>query len=278
MGDRVRPTTRQVRRRALHRLDDAIEALDLVGDADAAVAADATHRVRTSCKEARALLRLLEPAESGARRRVDALVDEAGASLGTMRDEQVLAETLKSLPAPVDTPARTGAPPDGRDIGNAGALLRAARDQVADWHVGSRHGPILGGLTDAYRVARRRLHALQDDPTDELLHDWRRAVKRLTYEVRAVRRWAPSMLRPYAAALDDLGSLLGEDHDLANAVLHLERSGSDDGSAEASAIQAARARRRVLLDRATGLGSELFAERPAAFRARMRAYGRHRPD
>lgn len=207
---------------------------------------------------------------------MDALVDEAGSSLGTMRDEQVLADTLTSLPVPlrVDTPG--GRSPDDDAIAHTAALLRDARDDIAGWKVGRRTGPVVDGVTGAYRTARRRFHDVRVDPSDELVHDWRRAVKRLMYQVRAVRPWAPSVLGPYAKRLDDLGSLLGEDHDLSNAVDHLQRRGAPEGSVEAAAVQAARARQRVVRDEAVRLGASLLAERPRAFRRRLRAYVRAR--
>jgi CHAD domain-containing protein len=262
----VRPTTLHLRRRALRRLDEAIEGLGHVEDPEA------THLVRTRCKEVRALLRLLRPAGSSARQRVDALVDGAGELLGTMRDAQVLADTLAALPAPLHVRPPSGHEADADATARATDMLRAAHDEVAGWRVGRRTGPILDGVTEAYRLARRRLAAVRDDPSDELVHEWRRAVKRLTYQVRAVRRWAPSVLRPYAARLDDLGSLLGEDHDLSNAVAHLEQHGAPEGSAEAAALQAARARQRVAREDAIRLGATLLAERPAAFRERLHGY------
>lgn len=266
----VRPTTHHLQRRTLRRLDEAIEALGRVHEPDA------IHLVRTRCKEVRALLRLLRPAGSSARRRVDALVDAAGESLGTVRDAHVLADTLAALPVTLHTDPPSGHDPDPDDVARAVDMLQAARDEVAGWEVGRRTRPVVDGVTDAYRLARRRFVDLRDDPTDERAHDWRRSVKRLTYEVRAVRPWAPSVLRPYAKWLDDLGSLLGEDHDLSNAIEHLERYGAADGSAEAAAVQAARARQRVLRDDAMRLGGSLLAERPRAFGQRLHAYVRAR--
>ena len=255
-----------MRRRVLRRLDEAIDALAQAHEADV------IHRVRTRCKEVRALLRLLVPADDPARERVDALVDAAGESLGDARDAQVLADTLAALPVPLRIDPPAGHLADAGAVERGAALLREARDDVAGWRVGRRTGPVLDGVTDTYRLARRRFTAASDDPTDDLVHDWRKAVKRLTYQVRATRRWAPSVMRPYAGRLDDLGSLLGEDHDLSNAVAHLEQAGAAEGTPEAAAVQAARARQRVVRDDAQRLGASLLAERPRSFRLRLRAY------
>lgn len=279
-GHQLRPSTRQVRRRVLRRLDDAMAALERVDDPDPDVAADAVHEVRVCCKEVRALLRLLQPAGSWPRRRVDRWIDEAGSSLGTARDEQVLADTLAGLPVDVDLPRTSGTAPATGAVERAALLLGDARDEVDTWRVGRRSDPVVVGVTDAYRLARRRFTAATvphgDGIDDGRVHAWRRAVKRLTYQVRAVRPWAPSVLRPYADDLDHLGSLLGDDHDLGNAVVRLEQEQASEGSPVAAAIQAARARQAVVRDEALRLGASLFAETPKAFRRRLRAYVRAR--
>jgi CHAD domain-containing protein len=238
------------------------------------------HEVRVCCKEVRALLRLLRPAGSGTRRRVDRWVGEAGSSFGTARDEQVLADTLAALPVEVDLPRSSGTTPTAGAVERAALLLGDARAEVDAWRVGRRSDPVVVGVTESYRLARRGFTAVADPDgdgiDDERVHAWRRAVKRLTYQVRAVRPWAPSVLRPYAAQLDHLGSLLGDDHDLGNAVAHLRQEQAADGTAVAAAIQAARARQAAVRDEALRLGSSLFAETPKALRRRLRAYVRAR--
>lgn len=276
---RARPTTRDIRARVLRRLDDALAALVELGAADTD-GTDATHTVRTRCKEARALVRLLAPPGDRAGRRVDRWIHDAGDALGSLRDEHVLATTLASLPAPVAAPVAAGAPtgrPDQVAVARAVELLMAARDDIGGWRVGRRRRPIARGLEAAYRAARRRFRAALDDPSDEAMHAWRRAVKRLTYQVRAVRHWAPSILRPYAARLDDVGSLLGDDHDLTVAVARLRDAADvarDDPAATATieaAIAAAVARQAAIRDRAIRLGASLLAERPTAFCRRLDA-------
>lgn len=279
---RLRPSTRQIRRQAMRRLDHAIATMAHVDDPDPAVAAEAIHEVRVDGKEVRALLRLLEPGASAARRRADRWVDAAGSSLGSARDEQVVADTVAALPVMVDLAALPGTAPDRDAIERATVLLRRARDEVDAWRVGRRSGPVVTGLTAAYRDARRRFQAVvdatehdADHGDEEAMHAWRRSVKRLTYQVRAVRRWAPGMLRPYAERLDHLGSLLGDHHDLGNAAARLAQDDADQGTV-AAAIRAAQARQAVIGDEAVRLGSSLFAETPAAFRRRLRAYVRAR--
>ncbi len=287
-GHRLRPSTRQVRRRAVRRLDDAIVALAHVDDPDPDVADAAVHQVRVCCKEVRALLRLLQPAESRVRRRADRWIDEAGSSLGSARDERVLADTLAGLPVEVELAATPGTVPAVAAVERATLLLSDARAEVDAWRVGRRSGPVVVGVTAAYRLARRRFTAVAeadgDGIDDERVHAWRRAVKRLTYQIRVVRPWAPSVLHPYADRLAHLGSLLGDDHDLGHAVARLQQEQAADGTAVAAAIQAARERQAVVRDEALRLGSSLFAERPKAFRRRLRAYvharrafGRERP-
>ncbi len=285
-GHRLRPSARHVRDRAVRRLDDAIDAIDAIevlgrgGNPDPDAVAEAIHEMRVRCKEVRALLRLVQPADSGARARVDRWVAEAGSSLGTTRDAQVLAETLAGLSVTV---AEAMTPPAGHDpdsgaVERAARLLRDARHEVDRWRVGRRATPVVDGVAAGYRLAHRRFTAVRnapsDDPHDQRMHEWRKAVKRLTYQVRAVRRWAPTMLPPYADRLDDLGALLGLDHDLANAVARLEQEDAAEGTAVAAAIEVATARQSAVRIEALRLGASLFAETPPAFRRRLRAYVR----
>jgi CYTH domain-containing protein len=114
------------------------------------------------------------------------------------------------------------------------------------------------------------------NPTDENMHEWRKAVKNLWYQMRLLESVASSVLTPLVATLDELAEELGEDHDLAVLVDRL-RSNKDDYGGKKSvkkAVKLARTRQRQLRARAFRLGSTIYAEPPSAFVTRLEGYWR----
>jgi len=52
------------------------------------------------------------------------------------------------------------------------------------------------------------------DKSDEKLHNWRKNVKHLWYQVRVFEPFRPDILTDYAESLHSLSDFLGKDHDL----------------------------------------------------------------
>ncbi len=106
------------------------------------------------------------------------------------------------------------------------------------------------------------------------LHEWRKRVKYLRHQMEALEALQPVLLGAYAALLDELGELLGVDHD--HAVL------ADTVMAHADACRDERERwllialiyrrRGDLIAAAERLGDAAYAERPEAFVDRIAAY------
>jgi CHAD domain-containing protein len=259
-----------------------LERVERIAAGTSADVADDVHGVRKRGKEVRALVRLLAPPARAARQ-VDDAVTEVGGLLGGTRDAHVLDETLAAVRAatPVGEHAafdvldgRPGArvEPIGVEVlGRAAALLRAADAEVSTWAADGDAGDVLDRLEQAYRVARRRLRVLRDDPTSDLaLHAWRKAVKRYWYQLRALSGMAPSVVGPMVESLDRLAESLGQDHDVTVLVEHLD-DGTDRQGAPA-VVDAARRHQAELRDTAMRLGATLFAERPSALRRRLGRY------
>jgi CHAD domain-containing protein len=102
------------------------------------------------------------------------------------------------------------------------------------------------------------------------VHEWRKRVKDLWYQLRIVREAWPSTIGEMADRAHELSGLLGDHHDLAvlAADLH-ERVGIEHRQALAALIER---RQQELLEGALDLGGRLFAEKPKTFRTRLRAY------
>jgi CHAD domain-containing protein len=106
------------------------------------------------------------------------------------------------------------------------------------------------------------------------VHEWRKRVKDLTYQLRIVREaWSP-VLGETADQAHELADRLGDHHDLALVAAELEaRREAFAGEEERKALLGLVERRQgELLEQAIGLGHRLYAEKPKAFRRRLAGY------
>lgn len=283
---------REVRRVAVERLDDAIDRLDGdIRDAETAI-----HESRKRCKEVRGLARLIEPALGKRFRPFDRTVRDAASQLSAMRDAHALLATFDSLLAlhDLDDELRivrdhqaalagdaTAAVEAGDErIATARALLVEARRQANRWRVPEGFDTLGDGLEATYRRGRVAFREARRDPTDEHVHEWRKSVKYLWYQMRLLREAAPSVVGPAVRQLDGLAEALGGDHDLAVLVAHLD--GDPDRFGDPGAVDHARAvareQQQDLRRGAFRTGAVVFAEHAEAFRGRIAAYWRIRVD
>ncbi len=159
-------------------------------------------------------------------------------------------------------------------IAEARALLLSSRKQVKRWKIPDGFDTLGSGIEDAYRRGRRALRRARDRPTDDHMHEWRKSVKHLWYQVRLIERAAPSVLEALVTALDDLAEALGDDHDLAVLVDRLAADPKSFGGKQGvkRARRLARGQQADLRRRAFRLGATVYAETPRAFTHRMGAY------
>ena len=283
--------SRDVRRVARERLDDAIETLDRLGEQRSGATEEAVHDVRKRCKEVRALARLVRTPLGEEINRFNAIVRDAADLLAPIRDAQAVLATLDDLRAVgsaaesdlerVRTIQAAAAEQASRDIHGgdtrieqARAMLAEARTGVKRWQLPDGFEAIGPGLEGSYRRGRRALREAADRPTDDHVHEWRKSVKTLWYQMRLLEPAAPSAVSPMIETLDHLAEALGDDHDLAVLVERLVADPHRYGGAlhAIRAIEVARAQQAVLRRPAFRLGDTIYAERPKAFVARFEAY------
>ncbi|MDJ0770378.1 MAG: CHAD domain-containing protein [Ilumatobacter sp.] len=251
----------------------------------------AVHETRKRCKELRALARLSREPLGDEFGPFDDLVRAAAGELSSIRDAHAVLATLDELAAAQGRGAdlvqvragqarladeATGALRGGdHRLTRATAALLEARDRLDEWAFDDDDW-LAGAIGGTYRRCRRAHRRAVRRPTDERVHRWRTAVKRLWYQVRVVEAAAPSVLTPLVANLDALGEALGDDHDLAVLVERLEEDPERFGGAEAAgtAELIAREQQRELRRGAFRLGASLFAETAPAFAARIGTYWR----
>ena len=96
------------------------------------------------------------------------------------------------------------------------ADLAPARERLENWDMQRRGwGGTRVGLQRIYARGRRNFAAAYSLPSDEAFHDWRKQVKYLWYHTQILENIWPSVMQALVEELDQLGELLGQDHDLA---------------------------------------------------------------
>jgi len=283
---------REVRRVTRERLDEAISMLSDLDESTAEEIEHAIHGVRKRCKEVRAVARLVRSAlgddfdrfNDDVRGAADALapIRDAHALLGTfddLRATQTITDdgelaVVRAAQAATAEDATRGVIGSDPRIAEARALLVSSRKQVKHWKIPDGFDTLGAGIEDTYRRGARALRRARSRPTDERVHEWRKSVKHLWYQVRLIERSAPSVLDALVTALDDLAEALGDDHDLAVLVDRLVADPKAFGGKKAAkrARRLARLQQADLRRRAFRLGATVYAETPRAFTARMGAY------
>jgi hypothetical protein len=197
--------------------------------------------------------------------------------------------------------------------------LRAARERVSKWRLPDRDGiqAVEAGLSRIYRQGRRRHRQAARSKGDRAVafHMWRKRVKDLRYAAEALDRLEPARghhtrqkpagtrvrkqraaptetnaIRRTARRADELGELLGEEHDLVLLATRLggeaEVSGGEGSSESADRgsehdhlgdderrilLKLIARRRRRMRSQALRQGERLYRRRPKVFVARTRA-------
>jgi CYTH domain-containing protein/CHAD domain-containing protein len=283
---------REVRRVEAERLDGAIEYLaQALIDPEHNDLEVAVHEARKRCKWSRGLARLVQPSLGDDFRWFDRTVRGAANQLSSLRDAHAIMATFDALLAtepddPVLAAARRRqaeisaaatreaiASGDER-IATALAMLAEARAASSRWKIRRPSDTIENAVAGTYRQGRSALRRVRADPTDQEIHEWRKAVKYLWYQVQLLHDAAPSVLGPLAGELDVLSETLGNDHDVAVLVALLDARPGDYGtpSEVAHIREVARRRQDELRTAAVRAGATIYAEPPEAFARRIARY------
>lgn len=267
-----------VRRMAAEQLDTAL--VHLGGE-------DGIHEARKATKRLRALVRLVrcELGDEGYALENQCYRD-ASQRLSGLRDAVVLVETLdrlveswgKDVPKSRFAPVRAGLV-ERRErasgqvaVGEAIADLAQARERLEHWNLQCQGWEgIRAGLQRIYARGRRAFAAAYLLPSDAAFHDWRKQVKYLWYHTQILQNIWPPVMQALAEELDQLGELLGQDHDLAVLRAVLAEFPQADVLVLERRIDEVRSQ---LQTRARLLGERIYLERPRAFTRRLRGYWR----
>ena len=250
---------------------------------------EAAHDARKRTKRLRALLRLVRP-ELGEKvyRRENQALRDAARRLSAVRDAWVLVEALDGLVVPTGEtlsaddvePLRTVLVREHREL-QAGQdenneLEEAAADyervlaRVGRWPLRDRGwGSLDDGMAVVVRDGRQRMGKAIDRGRPEDFHEWRKQVKYLRHQFELLRPAWPDVLQAMADTADELGELLGADHDLA--VLR-ERVCGEPALAPATRdalLDRIDERRHDSQEKAVEIGHRLYAEKPSSLTRRL---------
>jgi CHAD domain-containing protein len=295
-------------------------AVDLLQGRNGHLDEHAVHETRKALKRLRALVRLLSTELGQGRfARENAALRDLARRLSGARDSEVMLATLDALLKrhPRKLQRRRGvralrhhlaaehAEMERRSLGDATmradavAELLALRGRVLGWDLRSGQGITLvePGLRRIYQQGRnryRRAAKAKRNRRTRAMHEWRKRVKDLRYAAEMLQRRTPSSssasgkatnkraarLRRLGRRADELGELLGEDHDLAVLAALVESTSKGPGGARPPRLRKRDRklllkligrRRRRLQEQALRAGGRLYEDRPRRFLSRVRA-------
>ena len=241
----------------------------------------------------RAVLRLVRLAIGESTYRFEnELFRDAGGPLSEVRDAKILVEALDKLKeccgdeAGADSFAavrmsliehqqqvRKRVLEEQGSLSTAETILREALNRVDDWSDAPNRWRELGvGVKHIYRRGREAFDDAKADRSDERLHEWRKQVKYLRYQLEVLIPLWPDALKELACQAEKLGERLGDDHDLAvlRQMLVDRAIGNGDRESAGALIALIDRRREEIHDEAIAEGDLLYRKRPKQFTNRLR--------
>ncbi|MEJ2431861.1 MAG: CHAD domain-containing protein [Pseudolabrys sp.] len=251
------------------------------------------HQLRKRCKKLRGLIRLVRPVFADYATENAALRDIAR-TLSFVRDTDVLIGTYDAVVEAYDdqiehatfapirrklTLRRKALGERRRDIDRRlaqfGDTMNETRRRARHWRIADNgFAALSAGLAKTYKRAGKAMAACQAEPTPAAFHEWRKRIKYHAYHARLLAPVWPGPMKAHRQAVERLGDLLGEHHDLAAFQQTLAAAPNDFGHAADVEVMIGLARRRqaALAAEAFPLGARLLAEPASALRDRWQAY------
>jgi len=294
-----------LQRMALEQFEIAVAGLEGFPDVETGV-----HRARKALKRVRAVLRLVRDVlDRDVYRAENVVARDVARGLSPIRESFVLARTLDSLlveePTAISAASAVelrahlvaryrdiaGAILDDRDLTtNLLTTVKCAATRFAHWPVMSvsvgpdvidirstipeRFDSLEPGLRRVYRRGRRRFGEAKAMPTMASVHEWRKRVKYLRYQMEALTTIWPEVIGGFERSLNALSEVLGAEHDLADlAVLVYLEPDLISRHLDRNRLLSAIARRRsALQSEAFDIGGRVYVEEPRTFTARIGHY------
>lgn len=258
----------------------------------ASVPASAIHETRKAIKRLRALLKTAAPTLGAkAARKHDRVFRDVAAALSSRRDDDVIESAIAALEARYGAEAVSILAPLRSALDNTQAasllVLDAARIQELRETLKAEGkklrksrlksfglAAVISGAGASYAVGRRALKRALKHPTDERLHDLRKAVQVHWRHMALLSRAWPEEFAARVTVARELSVILGDDHDLVLVKTAAAQLPPVDAATnvDASIVELCERRQTVLRNTMKPLAAFLYAERPEAFMDRMTVY------
>jgi CHAD domain-containing protein len=281
------PVGAGLRRVLIAQVDDAIAHLS--GEA-ASDPAEAVHESRKDIKKIRSALRLArEEIGDEAWRRENDHYREVARGLSDFRDAEILVAGFDGLTERLATEEENPfaalreqlerenreAQGDGSletTMTGAAAALVTGRPRIEALPLEGDGWELIGpGLHRTYRRGRKRLRTAREDASVANLHELRKRVKDLTYQVRLIKAADEHMLGDLADHAHDLSDHLGDDHDLAllRETVRRRRIAFAGPAEKRHLLEQIDQRRGELQFAATSLADRVYSDKPKRFSKRL---------
>jgi CHAD domain-containing protein len=281
------PVAAGLKRALAVQVDDAIS--QLRGEAGSEPA-EAVHEARKDVKKIRSALRLVR-AEIGddVWGRENDHYREIARGLSGFRDAEILVVALDGVTERFRTDGenpsaalREQLENENREAQSDGSLETAMVDAASALVAGRARIdalPLEGdgweligpGLHRTYRRGRKQLRTVQEEASVASLHELRKRVKDLWYQVRLIRDADKHMLGALADHAHDLSDHLGDDHDLAllRETVQRRRVAFADPAEKRHLIEQIDQRRGELQFAAISLAERIYSDKPKRFSKRL---------
>ena len=117
------------------------------------------------------------------------------------------------------------------------AHLRALHERISRWTVAGLDRDILYGIHKVYKSAQQHMEHAFAQHDNYLMHEWRKDIKYLWYQVNILLPEDPEHPESLAGRLHELSGYLGVDHDLLELELALGRMKSSEIQSEKEMLQ-----------------------------------------
>ena len=254
---------------------------------------EAVHQARKRLKKTRAVVRLVRDSlGKKSYRRENARFRDLGRNLASLRDGKVQIETLNNLTrhfadiAPetftdMRRELEVNYRQEYQQVLNENILisvknqLKDAKDAIADWTIEANDWSAINkSLKRVYKQGYKELDQSRSKPTAENLHEWRKRVKYLRYQLKILSQIWSEIMTEWVDQTHDLSDYLGEDHDLAvlkELVLSQPARFEREATLETFTALIDR-RRQELQSAAIFLGKRIYTEKPRDFTDRLGNY------
>ncbi len=253
------------------------------------------HIARKKFKQLRGMLRLIRyELGEDIYRRENTVLRDAGRPLSEVRDADVMVETLDQLMKHFKKQSRKVSIKKFRSelvkrrtkiwkqvlekekaMATVLRLTRQIQNNIKKWpQFPDRFGMLKKGVRKVYTRGQEELDTAFKDLSVENLHEWRKSVKYLRYQLEFLEATKPEVMIEMAEQAHELADTLGLDHDLAvleELLLSEMKDVTSDQDRELLTNLIGK-RRAELQDEAKEMGPQLYAETPKSFCKRLKNY------